>query len=102
MALETAQDLAGFFDTDAHGETATITINGSGSSISVIFNNEYFGIAPDIGVEIESTSPVVTGRSSDMTNVENGDTITISGVTYNIVNVQPDGQGITQLILETQ
>ena len=48
MALETAQDLAGFFDTDAHGETATITINGSGSSISVIFNNEYFGIAPDI------------------------------------------------------
>jgi len=102
MVLETASDLAGYFDTDAHGTAATITINGSGSSIDVIFNKEYFAIDPGLGMEVEGTQPVATGRSSDMTNVEIGDTITISSVTYNIINVQPDGVGTTTLILEQQ
>lgn len=102
MVLETASDLAGYFDTDAHGTAATITIDGSGSSIDVIFNKEYFAIDPGLGMEVEGTQPVATGRSSDMTNVEIGDTITISSVTYNIINVQPDGVGTTTLILEQQ
>jgi len=102
MVLETASDLAGYFDTDAHGTAATITIDGSGSSIDVIFNKEYFAIDPGLGMEVEGTQPVATGRSSDMTNVEIGDTITINSVTYNIINVQPDGVGTTTLILEQQ
>jgi hypothetical protein len=102
MALETASDLAGFFDTDAHGTQATITINGSSSTINVIFNKEYFAIDPGLGVDVESTQPVVTGQSSDMTNVDNEDSITIDSVSYNIVSVQPDGSGVTSLVLETQ
>tara|TARA_B110000438_G_scaffold206122_1_gene197798 strand:- start:359 stop:667 length:309 start_codon:yes stop_codon:yes gene_type:complete len=102
MALESAADLAGFFDTTAHGVSASITINGSSSTINVIFNKDYFAIDPGTGIDIESTSPIVTGASSDMTNVDNGDTISISSVTYNIVSVEPDGQGVTQLVLEKQ
>jgi len=102
MALESASDLAGYFETDSHGSSATITINGSGSSINVILNKEYFAIDPGLGMEVEGTQPVATGRSSDMTNVEIGDTIQISSITYNIVNVQPDGTGVTALVLEQQ
>lgn len=102
MALESAADLAGYFDTDAHGVSATITINGSGSNINVILNKEYFAIDPGLGMEVEGTQPVCTGRSSDMTNVEIGDTIQIDSITYNIINVQPDGVGVTTLILEEQ
>lgn len=102
MALESAADLAGFFDTTAHGVSASITINGSSSTINVIFNKDYFAIDPGTGIDIESTSPIVTGASSDMTNVDNGDTISISSVTYNIVSVEPDSQGVTQLVLEKQ
>ena len=99
MALETAQDQLNFFDTDTHGSTATVTINGSGSSISVIINKEYFAIAGE-SVDVDGTQPVVTCRSSDVTGIDTADTIAIDGVTYNIVNIQPDGTGMTTLILQ--
>tara|TARA_R100000697_G_scaffold72682_1_gene85040 strand:+ start:1740 stop:2042 length:303 start_codon:yes stop_codon:yes gene_type:complete len=99
MALETAQDLLNFFDTDAHGATATVSINGSASSISVIINKEYFAIAGE-SVDVDGTQPVVTCRSSDVTNIDTADTIAIDGTTFNIVNIQPDGTGITTLILQ--
>ena len=65
-------------------------------------NKEYFAIDPGFGTEVEGAQPVATGRSSDMTNVEIGDTIQISSITYNIVSVQPDGTGVTALVLEQQ
>jgi hypothetical protein len=101
MALETAQDLLNFFDTETHGVTASISIDGTSSSISVILNNEYFAIAGE-SVDIDGTQPVVTCRSSDVTGVDTDDTITISSVTYNITNIQPDGTGVTVLILQDQ
>jgi len=99
MALETAQDLENFFDTETHGSTATVTINGTGSSINVIINKEYFAIAGE-SVDVDGTQPVVTCRSSDVTGIDTDDTITIDSVTYNIVNIQPDGTGVTVLILQ--
>jgi|TARA_R110000824_G_scaffold270162_3_gene458608 hypothetical protein len=100
MVLESSADLAGYFDVDANGSAATITINGSASSINVIFNKEFFEIAgSEVGVE--SSQPVMYCRSSDVTNVEQGDTILVESVTYNIVKVEPDNTGITVLIGET-
>ena len=55
---------------------------------------------PCVVFDIDGTQPIVTCRSSDVTNVDTADTITIDSVTYNIVNVQPDGTGITTLILQ--
>ena len=69
MVLESSADLAGYFDTDAHGTAATITINGSGSSINVILNKEYFAIDPGLGMEVEGTQPVCTGRSVSYTHL---------------------------------
>jgi hypothetical protein len=103
MVLETATDLAGFFDTDAHGTAATITIDGSGSSIDIIFNKEYFEI-PGEEIGVQSSQPVFYCQTSDVTNVEQGDTILVDSTTYNIVEVQPDGTspGVTVLVGETQ
>ena len=101
MVLESSADLAGYFDTDANGSAATITIDGSGSSINVIFNKEYFEI-PGGEVGVESSQPVMYCRSSDVTNVEQGDTIQVDSVTYNIVKVEPDNTGVTVLFGESQ
>ena len=101
MALETAQDLLNFFDTETHGSNATVTINGSASTISVIINKEYFAIAGE-SVDVDGTQPVVTCRSTDVTGIDTSDTIVIDAVTYNIVNIQPDGTGMTVLILQEQ
>jgi hypothetical protein len=101
MALEGSADLAGYFDTNANGSAATITIDGSGSSIDVIFNKEFFEI-PGNEVGVQSSQPVFYCRSSDVTNVEQGDTIQVDSITYNIVSVEPDNTGVTVLIGETQ
>jgi hypothetical protein len=99
MSLETAQDLLNFFDTETHGITASISIDGTSSNISVIINNEYFDIPGD-SVDIVGSQPVVHCRSTDVSGVDTSDTITISGITYNIVNIQPDNTGVTVLVLQ--
>jgi len=102
MALETASDLSAFFDTDAHGVSATFTPSGgSASTINVIFNNEYELI--DVGgVGVESSAPVVTCKSSDLTGIAQGDQFVISSITYKARIVRPDGTGITEIVLEKQ
>jgi hypothetical protein len=99
MALETAQDLLNFFDTETHGKTATVTINGSNSNIKVIHNQEYFDI-PGESVDIVGSQPIVHCRTSDVTGIDTDDTILIDSVTYNVVNIQPDNTGVTVLILQ--
>jgi hypothetical protein len=99
MALESEQDLLNFFDVEAHGKTASISINGVSSSISVIFNKEYLAIEGE-SVDVDGYEPVVHCRSSDVSGVDTADTITIDSVSYNIVNIQPDGTGVTVLILQ--
>ncbi len=102
MALETASDLAGFFDTNAHGTACTFTPSGgSASTINGILNNEFQLI--DVGeTGVESTMPVLTVRSSDVSGVAHGDDFTINSIDYKAVVIRPDGTGITEIQLEAQ
>ena len=90
--------LADFGITDA---TFTDTSAGSSSTITALLKNEYS--LEDVGGEVgvETSTPVAIVRSSDVNNVAQGDTIAISGTTYTIVEVQPDGEGMTNLRLRT-
>ena len=90
--------LADFGVTDA---TFTDVSAGSSSTISALLKNEYS--LEDVGGEVgvETSTPVAIVRSSDVNNVAQGDTIAISGTTYTIVEVQPDGEGMTNLRLRT-
>ena len=101
MALETAQDLENFFDTETHGKSASVSIDGTSSNIKIILNNEYFAIEGE-SVDVDGSQPVVTCRSSDILGIDTSDTITIDSIVYNIVNIQPDNTGITILILQDQ
>ncbi len=102
MALESASDLASFFDTDGHGSVASYTPSGgSASSINVIFNNEYVLIDEgDVGVN--STLPVITCRTTDVSSVAIDDSFVISAVTYKAKIIRPDGTGVTEIQLEEQ
>jgi hypothetical protein len=48
---------------------------------------------------VQSSSPVAHVRTSDVSSVVQGDTLAIDSVTYTIVEVSPDNEGITQLRL---
>ena len=102
MALESASDLANFFDTDAHGTAVTYTpAGGSGTSINVIFNNEY-QLVDEGDVGVSATLPVITCRTSDVPSIQMDDTFLISSVTYKAKVIRPDGTGVTEIQLEEQ
>ena len=73
----------------------------SSSTISALLKNEYS--LEDVGGEVgvETSTPVAIVRTSDVPNVVQSDTLAISGTTYTIVEVQPDGEGMTNLRLRT-
>ena len=102
MALETATDLLGFFDTNAHGTSLTYTPSGgSASTIKGIINDEFQLV--DVGeVGVESSMPVLTVRSSDVSGIAQGDDFTIDSVNYKSKIIRPDGTGITEIVLQKQ
>lgn len=59
------------------------------------------GYAEPMGVA-ESYSPTLTVRAAQTPAIKHGDTLVVSGTTYKVRGVQPDGTGITVLILEKQ
>lgn len=89
-----ADDLAAFFDT-AGGFAQTATVGGS--SFPVIFDSAY-QVAID-GV-VESAGPACHARTSQVSAVVQGTAITINAVSYKVREVQPDGTGVTVLLLE--
>ena len=89
-----AEDLTQFFDTDDFGVAATY--NGS-TTVNGIFDNGFSAIGSQPG--IEGSLPSFTCRASDVSGVVHGHTLVISGATYNIVGVHPDGTGVVMLAL---
>ncbi|MBT9168677.1 MAG: hypothetical protein DDT19_02025 [Syntrophomonadaceae bacterium] len=67
-------------------------------NIRVLFDEDYKTIMDElVGVEGIESSAIC--RTSDVRDAVHNDTLTISGVTYFVVGIQPDGTGITTLLL---
>lgn len=101
MAVEIADDRAIFLAD--FGVTASYTpAGGSASDITVIFDNEYLDV--DIGgaVAFATQQPKVLCLSADVTGIAEGDQMVISGTTYIVRVVMPDGTGMTEVMLEAQ
>jgi hypothetical protein len=93
------EEISEFFDAGDHATAVTFTPSGgSATTVNAIFQNEYLGIEGGT-VDVEGSSPVVFVRSSDVTGVAHSDAFTIDGTGYSVVGIQPDGTGVTQLIL---
>jgi hypothetical protein len=46
--------------------------------------------------------PVFVCNEADVSSIAHGDALTIKTVSYKVAGVQPDGTGLTSLILEKQ
>jgi hypothetical protein len=90
--LETDLDVflnASEFATDITYKSATIT---------GIFDNAYVVSALDTD-DVETLQPQVYVKSGDVVGIVQGDTMTINGITYKVISPQPDGTGLTLVIL---
>jgi hypothetical protein len=93
-------DLVAFFDTDAFAQTATYTRIGYPSvSISVIFDSEYSVVEGVVETGMGVPAPQALCKSSDVANASRGDTLLVGGMTYYVLEVKPDGTGVTTLVL---
>jgi len=90
MAAESAADLLSLFDLDDFA--VEVTLNGS--SIRAIVDYEDVEVMGDY-----SRWPVLTVRTSDLDADPHGDTVVLNGTSYTIVNVDPDGTGVSRIVL---
>ena len=101
MAVETAIELAVFFDVDDFGVAATYNPSG-GSPVTVngIFDDEFFEADAGGMVGVAIQQPRFQCSTASLPNAAEGDTIVINAVNYVIRVVQRDGTGTTMLVLE--
>ena len=102
MTIETddmrLQFLKDFGVTDC---TFTDTSAGTTAPITALLRKEYVEVEVEGEVGVESNAPFTFVRTSDVPNIQQGDTLGISGTTYTVVEVMPDGEGMTDLRLRT-
>lgn len=94
LKSDITNDLATFLNTNEFATSITYNSN----VIKGIFDDAYKGINMATG-EIESTDPQVVVKTSDVSDIEHGNNLVISSTTYYVIGIQPDGTGLTTLIL---
>lgn len=90
------EDLTSMFD-ETYGFAVPAVFKTK--AISVIYDEDYYA-ASGQDVDIESTKPAAICRSADVPGVKIGDSITVDGDVFTVINVKPDGTGVTVLALE--
>lgn len=85
------EDLAAFLKETEFSVPATLP---GGSVVQVIFDEPFEEI-----IGMESSQPTALGRSVDLFGLAHGSTITVSSRSWRVVGIQPDGTGMTRLLL---
>ncbi len=73
--------------------------NNETVEITGIFDKEFFEVAGDLAAA-DSSQPIIVCRSIDVLEAERNSMIEIGDDVYKVVGVEPDGTGITALLLE--
>jgi len=94
MGVESSTDYSAFFNTDDFGVAGTY--DGS-TTVNGILDSDYVEIAG-----VEAKRPVFMCLASDVSGVVHGKTLTANSTSYVVRGVQPDGTGLTMLVLEEQ
>lgn len=73
------------------------TFSRSGLTINAIFDDEFLVVIDGV----ESSRPIITVADSDIAGIKHADTFTRTGtsIIYNVIGIQPDGTGMTMIIL---
>jgi len=102
MAIEGATERAVFFDTDDFATASSYTPSGGSTrTVNGIFDNEFFEVDPLSGVGVVSAQPRFICTTADLpSSAAAGDAITIDGTAYTVRVIQPEGTGVTTLVLE--
>ena len=92
-----AEDLTAFMDLGGFAVQATAaTRHGEVVSFAVIFDNGYAGA---LGGLADATQPTALARSADVADLVQGCAVCVAGVDWVVTDLQPDGTGMTTMLL---
>lgn len=92
------QPVDDFFNEDLCVEALFTPETGDPRVILVIFDRQSSDMTL-AGISVESAKPQATCRDIDVAGVTHACTLSIGGEEWHIMDIQPDGTGITTLIL---
>lgn len=73
--------------------------DGSTVTLTGIFDEAVQVISPET-MSVETTEPQLVCKTSDVSDLDkSAETLTINGVDYRVIGVEPDGTGLTRLRL---
>ncbi len=91
-------DLTNDLDIFLNSDEFAVDVTYNSATIQGIFDDE-FTSAVEGEMGIESSVPQVLVKTSDVPNVAHNETMTINSVVYNVIGIQPDGTGMTLILL---
>ncbi len=82
---------------DVEGFAEGFTFSRTSLSVAAVFDDEFTVVVDDV----ESTSPAIMVADSDIPGIIHGDTFTrdSDSTIYNVAGIEPDGTGITVVLL---
>jgi len=89
-----AEDLSAFFSDFA--VSASFTVEGVQKTARVLFDRPY---AAPFGMQADASEPACQGATADLSGLRRDDAITVDGIRFDIDRVEPDGTGVTNLVL---
>jgi len=95
------EDLDAFLDSDEHATAGSYNAGSGAVTIYGIYDKEYIDINAGGRTPIAGNMPVFLCKTSDVASDPVEDAITISGTAYTVIAAEPDGTGMTKLILRT-
>lgn len=97
MAVETEADRLSLLED--FGIQVTLNPLGSPTAITAIFDAPHIEIDLGVGAPISSVNPTLLCRASDAASVVQGTVVRVNGTNYSVFEVQPDGMGMTVLVI---
>jgi hypothetical protein len=91
-------DLTNDLDIFFNSEEFAVDVTYNAATIQGIFDAE-FSSAVEGEMGVESTVPQVLLKTSDVPSVAHNETMTINSVVYKVIGIQPDGTGMTLILL---
>ena len=90
------EDLTTFFDTDDFADQATITPDGGDPfTVNGIFDEGYQENSRGLVDVSSKDTKLRCASSSSVDALEHGDQVVINSQTYTVLQVKPDGTGVT-------
>ena len=88
-----AEDLAAFFSEAEFSVPCTLP---GGAVVQVLFDQPH----ADAQGFMEASNPSALGRTDELAALSHGASVSIAAQAWRVVGFQPDGTGLTRLILE--